>query len=181
MKSIYLLIIFSIFQFISSQQNEEQIVKDYFPYIKKTSEALRPKDSDFTLDKLDYYHSNEFIRFQISNCFVHFLIDIYEGDGTCLKENYVLSVKNFKFNVQSLFRRDTFHTTRYYPFLEYYYSQIDMEIDYENFDNNIEDADYIKKRFETLKYNLLDKFNEKWREYIKEILLRYYSNGLISG
>ena len=56
-----------------------------------------------------------------------------------------------------------------------------MEIDYEFFDNNIEDADYIKKRFETLKYNLLDKFNEKWREYIKEILLRYYSNGLISG
>ena len=192
MKSIYLLIAFSIFQIIASQQTEEQIIKDYFPYIKKTSEALRPKDiprlknirfiiGDFTLDKLYYYHSNEFIRFQISNCFVHFLIDIYEGDGTCLKENYVLSVKNFKFNVQSSFRRDTFYTTRYYPFLEYYYSQIDMEIDYEFFDNNIEDADYIKKRFETLKYNLLDKFNEKWREYIKEILLRYYSNGLISG
>ena len=194
MKPIFLLIALSIFQIIASQLTEEQIVKDYFPHIKKTSEDLRPKDipklknirfiiGDFTIDKLYYYHSNEFIRFQISNCFVHFLIDIYEGDGTCLKENYVLLIKNFKFNVQSSFRRDTFYTDRYYPFLEYYYSQIDMEIDYENFDNNIldVDADYIKKRFETLKYNLLEKFDEKWKEYIVEILLRYYSNGLISG
>ena len=67
---------------------------------------------DFTLDKLYYYHSNEFIRFQISDCFVHFLIDVYESDGTCLKENYVPLVKNFKFNVQSSFRRDTFYPDR---------------------------------------------------------------------
>ena len=124
MKSIYVLIAFTIFQIIVNQQTEEQIIKDYFYYIKKTSEALRPKDiprlknirfiiGDFTIDKLYYYHSNEFIRFQISDCFVHFIFDIYEGDGTCLKENYVLIVKNFKFNVQTSFRRDTFVTTRY--------------------------------------------------------------------
>ena len=44
MKPIYLLIALSIFQIITSHQTEEQIIKEYFPYIRKTSEALRPKD-----------------------------------------------------------------------------------------------------------------------------------------
>ena len=64
--------------------------------------------------------------------------------------------------------------------IDYYYSQIDLEIDNESFDYNIEDVDYIKNLFETIKSYLLEKFNEKWREYIVEILLRYHSNGLIS-
>ena len=65
--------------------------------------------------------------------------------------------------------------------IDYYYSQIDLEIDNESFDYNIEDVDYIKNLFETIKSYLLEKFNEKWREYIVEILLRYHSNDLISG
>ena len=65
--------------------------------------------------------------------------------------------------------------------IDYYYSQIDLEIDNESFDYNIEDVDYIKNLFETTKSYLLEKFNEKWREYIVEILLRYHSNDLISG
>ena len=57
--------------------------------------------------------------------------------------------------------------------IDYYYSQIDLEIDNEFFDYNIEDVDYIdyiKRRFETIKSYLLEKFDEKWREYIDEIL-----------
>ena len=85
------------------------------------------------------------MRVTISNCFAHFVIHIYGNDGKCIRENNVIILKDFKFDSYVIFIKDPGITTRYYPLFKFYYSGIDVNIDYEQFDNTIPMGDYIKE------------------------------------
>ena len=191
MKYIYLLIAFSITQVLGSQQTLEEIMQFFFPEIKKNFQDVRPKDEkvfknirfligDLTEDKFYYYFINpDYLRVTISNCFVNFVVDIYDFAGNCIKNNYVIILKDFQFYSYVEFIKDPGITTRYSPLFTSYYCDIDVKIDNEQFDNNIPNADYIKDHIDILKYGVLSVLNLKWRDYLKDIILNMYLHGVI--
>lgn len=193
MKYIYLLIAFSITQVLANQQTLEEIMQFFFPEIKKNFQDVRPKDEkvfknirffigDLTEDKFNYYFMNpDYFRLSIANCFVHFVVDIYDFAGNCIRNNYVIILKDFQFYSNVNFIKDPGITTRYYPLFTFYNTAINVKIDYEQFDNTIpnESADYIKEHIDILKYGVLSVLDLKWRDYLRDILTNMYLNGVI--
>ena len=193
MKYIYLLIAFSITQVLADQQTLEEIMQFFFPMIKKNFQDVRPKDEkvfknirfligDLTEDKLNYNFINpDYFRVSITNCFVNFVVDIYDFAGNCIRNNYVIILKDFQFFSYVEFIKDPGITTRYSPLFKFYYCGIDVKIDYQQFDNTIPqaNADYIKEHIDILKYGVLSVLDLKWRDYLRDILLNMYLNGVI--